>query len=356
MMVFGINLADDYLVWGGFLALIAVLLIIDLGIFNRKAHRITVKEALAWTVIWIAVAMAFNVFIYFWHGHDAALEFLTGYLLEKSLSVDNLFVFLILFTYFCVPKENWHRVLFYGIVGAILMRGLFIGVGIAVISAFHWVLYIFGFILIITAVRIVIKKDEEVHPENNPILRFFRKILPVSKEYDGAKFFTRINGKLVATPLFIVLIAIETTDVVFAMDSVPAIFGITLDPFIVFTSNIFAILGLRALFFAIAGVIENIYYLKYGLAIILGFIGVKIFLELVHYEIPIFIALGFVAAVLAVAITASYIKRKYYPSADSGGAVRSADDEGNEDRKHVKNLGEHCSEQSGESTPEKPTE
>jgi tellurite resistance protein TerC len=308
-------ISDDFLIWTGFITFVILLLALDLGVFNRKSHKVTVKEALMWTAFWITLAMVFNTFIYFWQGHQAGLEFLTGYLLEKSLSVDNLFVFLIILTYFSVSRVYWHRVLFYGILGALIMRGLFIGVGITIITAFHPVLYIFGVILIITAIKVAVKKDEDIHPEKNPVLRFFRKIIPVTKNYEGGKFFTRHSGKLFATPLFIVLIAIETTDVVFAMDSVPAIFGITLNPFIVYTSNVFAILGLRALFFAIAGAMEKIYYLNYGLSVILGFIGVKILLAMdflpFHYEIPVGYALLIVILTLAMATAASYMKLKH---------------------------------------------
>ena len=307
----------EILTWLGFILFIIGMLALDLGVFQRRKHKISVKEALAWTAFWIALSLAFNFIIYLWQGPGPATEFLTGYLLEKSLSVDNLFVFLIILTYFNVSQKYWHEVLFYGIIGALIMRGIFIGAGITLINLFHPILYIFGIILIITAIKVAVKQDEKIEPEKNPVLRFFRKFLRVTDCYEGDKFIVRRAGKLFVTPLFIVLIAIETTDVVFAMDSVPAIFGITLNPFIVYTSNVFAILGLRALFFALAGFMERVYYLNYGLGIILAFIGVKILMPAFsyvipgfHYEIPTEYALGVVACVLLVATLASYARSR----------------------------------------------
>lgn len=296
-------------VWLGFFGLILALLALDIGVFQKRAHKISVKEALMWTAFWIALAMIFNVFVYFWLGSGPALDFFTGFLLEKSLSVDNLFVFLIILTYFCVPKIYWHKVLFYGILGALIMRGLFIGGGIALISMFHPILYIFGALLIISAFRMGFGEEKEIKPERNPVLRLFRKFMPVTKEYVGSRFFTKKGFRSYATPMLVVLIVIETTDIVFAMDSVPAIFAITLEPFIVYTSNIFAILGLRALFFALAGIMTRAYYLSYGLSFILGFIGVKILISY-WYEIPTAISLGVVGCVLLVTIVASYLHAK----------------------------------------------
>lgn len=320
----GIVVSNEIMMWGGFFGLVLVLLALDLGVFNRKAHKIGVREALKWSAFWIALAVLFGIFVFFTRGKDSSAMYFTAYALEKSLSVDNLFVFLIILSYFSVKDENWHRVLFWGIIGALLMRGLFIGVGIAVISRFEWVLYIFGAILVYTAVKIAFKGDDDVHPENNPVLKSFRKVLPMSKDYDGAKFFTRHKGKLLATPLFLVLIAIETTDIVFALDSVPAVLAVSQDAFIVYTSNVFAILGLRALFFAVAGAMENIFYLNYGLSVILAFIGAKIFFALdyiqhylpwiPHFEIDPMISLAFVLSVLAVAIVASLVRNKRKPA------------------------------------------
>jgi tellurite resistance protein TerC len=294
-------LSNKFILWGGFNLLILFLLALDLGIFHRKDHRISVKEGLLWSAIWIIVALAFNVVVYFWRGQEVALQFFTGYLIERSLSIDNIFVFLLIFTYFRVPDEYQYKVLFWGILGALVMRGLFIAIGVALISLFHWVIYIFGAFLVITGIKMGLAKDKEIEPEKNPILKLIRRFVPISKNYVAGHFFTRIRGGLYATPLFVVLVVVETTDVVFAVDSIPAIFGITLDPFVVYSSNVFAILGLRALYFAIAGLMDIFHYLKFGLSAILTFVGVKMLISFI-YKIPDLMALGIIAALLLVSI------------------------------------------------------
>lgn len=296
--------------WIAFSALIIFLLALDLFVFNRNPHEIKTKEAFWTSMFWIAISLTFNAFVFIERGTTAGLEFFTGYLIEKALSVDNIFVFVVIFAYFQVPQKYQHRVLFLGIVGAVVLRGALIFVGAALIDQFHWIIYIFGGFLIFTAYKLATQSETGVDPENNPIVKLFRRFMPVSKEYEHEKFFTRINGILMATPLFIVLLVIETTDVVFALDSIPAIFAITTDPFIVFTSNVFAILGLRALYFLLAGVMSSFRYLKTGLAFILGFVGVKMLVEIVHIEIPIFVSLAVIAITLTVAIVASLIAQR----------------------------------------------
>jgi len=297
-------MAVELWVWGGFLGLIISLLLVDLLIFHRRAHEVALKEALGWTAVWIAVAVAFGAGVWLWLGPGPGLEFYTGYVIEKSLSVDNLFVFLLIFSYFSVPKRDEHKILFWGILGALGFRAIFIFGGAALIERFHWVLYIFGAVLVIAAVRMVIRKEETVHPERNPILRLVRRLIPITFDYWKDNFFVRHKGKLFATPLFVVLIVVETTDIIFALDSVPAIFAITLDPFIIYTSNAFAILGLRALFFAVEHVLQRLRYLHYGLAALLGFVAVKIFIS-DFVKIPIEYALGITGLILLVATVAS---------------------------------------------------
>ena len=255
--------------WIGFHIFIFLMLALDLGVFHRKSHTVTVREALTWSAVWISLALIFNAGVFFVRGYDSALEFLAGYLLEESLSVDNLFVFLLLFSYFKVPADYQHKVLFWGIVGALVMRALFIGIGAVLIAQFHYILYLFGIFLVITGVRMAFDKGDEVNPENNILVKVFRRFFPVSDKYDGSKFFTLENGERKATLLFIVLLIVEATDILFAVDSIPAVFAVTQDPFIVYTSNIFAILGLRSLYFALAGIMNLFHYLKFGLSIIL---------------------------------------------------------------------------------------
>jgi len=279
------------------------MLVLDLTVFHRKAHTIKFKEAVGWSIFWISLAAAFAVLVYFWRGKATALDFTTGYLIEESLSVDNLFVFLLIFKFFKVPANFQHKVLFWGIIGALVMRFVFIIAGVALINGFHWIIYIFGAFLVYTGVKLFKQTDSDVKPEQNPVLKAFRKIMPVTKDYVGGKFFVRDKG-LYATPLFLVLLVIETTDVVFAADSIPAILAITRDPFIVYTSNVFAILGLRSLYFALAGMMELFHYLHYGLAVILTFIGVKMLVSN-FFHMPTVVALGVVAGVLAVSVGAS---------------------------------------------------
>jgi tellurite resistance protein TerC len=279
------------------------MLVLDLTVFHRSAHTIKFKEAIAWSIFWISLAAIFAVIVYYWRGKETALDFTTGYLIEESLSVDNLFVFLLIFKFFKVPGDYQHKVLFWGIIGALVMRFVFIIAGVALINRFHWIIYIFGAFLVFTGVNLFKQHGSDVKPENNPVLRGFRKLMPVTKDYVGGRFFVRKPG-LYATPLFLVLIVIETTDVVFAADSIPAILAITQDPFIVYTSNVFAILGLRSLYFALAGMMELFHYLHYGLAVILTFIGVKMLIS--HfYHLPTTMALGVVAGVLAISVAAS---------------------------------------------------
>jgi tellurite resistance protein TerC len=292
--------------WILFNVLVIGVLALDLAVFHRKPHALGVREALGWVVFWVLLAAAFAVFVYFWRGPAVALEFVTGYLIEESLSVDNMFVFLMIFSYFAVPRAYQHRVLFWGILGALVMRGVLIFAGVALIRRFHWIIYVFGAFLIVTGIRMLVQKDKEIDPEANPVLTFVRRCVPLTSRYEGSHFFLRQNGRLLATPLFVVLVVIETTDLVFALDSIPAVLAITYDPFIVYTSNVFAILGLRALFFAVAGAMELAHYLHYGLSAILIFVGVKMLVS-EYYKIPLGVALGAVAGILAISLIASWI-------------------------------------------------
>jgi tellurite resistance protein TerC len=301
---------NQILLWIAFNIFVLAMLALDLGVFHRKAHVVKIKEALGWTAIWITLALLFNLGIYFWRGPEPALQFLTGYLVEKALSVDNIFVFLLIFSYFDVPLLYQHKVLFWGILGALVMRAIFIIMGITLIEKIHWVIYIFGGFLILTGIKIALEKDRKIRPERNPVLRIFRKLVPVLDHYENGKFFTREDGRYLSTPLFIVLLVVETTDIVFAVDSIPAILAITLDPFIVYTSNAFAILGLRALYFALAGMMRLFQYLHYGLSAILVFVGVKMLVASV-WKIPIGIALGVVVGILLISMGASIIRQKW---------------------------------------------
>lgn len=297
-------------VWGIFAAIIAIVLIVDLGIFHRKAHVVTFREAVAWSLVWLSLALAFNVFVYFKFGTNRALEFLQAYLIEEALSVDNLFVFLAVFSYFSVPERLQHRVLFWGILGALIMRGAFIWTGLALISRFHWVMYVFGAFLVITAVRLLFAGDEDVDLEKNPVLRIFKRFVPMTKEYVGTQFLVRRDGRLLATPLLLVLVVVEATDVVFAVDSIPAVFAVTQDVFIVYTSNIFAILGLRTLCFVLSSLMRTMRYLKVGLSVVLAFVGVKMLLG-DHVKIPQFVSLAVIGTVLVgTAIVSVMVGRK----------------------------------------------
>ena len=297
----------EVLLWVVFNLFVLAMLALDLGVFHRKGHAIQIREALAWSAMWIALSLLFNLGIYWWHGSVPALEFLTGYLLEYSLSVDNIFVFLMLFTYFRVPFRHQHKVLFWGILGALIMRVLFIIMGVTLIQKFHWVIYLFGAFLIVTGIRMGLQRNKEIHPEKNPVLRLFRRLMPVTEDYEEGKFFVQRSGRYLATPLLVVVLVMETTDVLFAVDSIPAVLAITRDPFIVYTSNVFAILGLRSLYFALAGIMRLFHYLPYGLSAVLVFVGVKMLLADV-YQMPIGMALGVVCGVLTLSVIASLIR------------------------------------------------
>jgi tellurite resistance protein TerC len=294
--------------WAAFIGFIIAMLALDLGVFNRKSHVIKTREALGWVAVWVTLALAFNALIYFWRGQQPALEFLTGYVIELCLSVDNVFVFIVIFGYFKVPAKFQHRVLFWGIVGAAVMRAAFIIAGIVLINRFEWVIAIFGAFLVYTGIKLAIPKKEDIHPDQNPIVLVFRRFFPVSTRNDAGTFFTVENGRRLATPLFIVLLVIESTDVAFALDSIPAILAITKDPFIVFTSNIFAILGLRSMYFALAGVMQLFRFLNIGLAVILVFIGVKMLLAyFMHFHLEITHSLAFIGSVLALSVVLSIL-------------------------------------------------
>lgn len=299
-------MAHEILTWGGFILFILALLALDLGVFQRKAHAIRIRESLALTAFWITLALLFNLGVWWMRGPRAGLEFLTGYLIEESLSVDNIFVFLLIFTYFAVPAALQRTALVWGILGAIVLRAIFIITGLTLIHKFHWIIYFFGVLLVWTGIKIGTEKDRKIEPERNPLLKFFRKCVPITERYEGNKFFVRKGVRLFATPLLVIVLVIETTDVIFAVDSIPAIFAVTLDPFIVYTSNIFAILGLRALYFALAGMMERFHHLHYGLSFILVFVGIKMLIAN-FYHIPIGIALGIVASALVFSIIFSLI-------------------------------------------------
>ncbi len=293
--------------WIAFALFVLAMLALDLGVFHRRAHVIELREALGWSAFWIVLAALFNVGVYFWFGTTAALEFLTGYLIEKSLSMDNIFVFVLIFTYFRVPPLYQHKVLFWGILGALIMRFIFVLAGVTLIQKFHWMIYVFGALLIVTGARMAREKEKEIHPERNPVIRLARRLIPITRDYVDGRFFIRKMGRTLATPLFIVVLVVETTDLVFAVDSIPAILAITHDPFIVYTSNVFAILGLRALYFALAGLMRIFHYLHYGLSAILVFVGVKMLISDL-YKIPIGIALGVVAGILAASVLLSILR------------------------------------------------
>ncbi len=284
------------------------MLVLDLGVFHRQAHTVKYREALTWSAVWVALAGIFAVVIYFWHGRTPSLEFVTGYVIELSLSVDNLFVFLLIFRYFRVPPGHQHKVLFWGILGALIMRATFIAAGVGLIQRFHSIVYVFGAFLVYSGIRLFRQGEAEIYPEKNPVLRLFRRWVPVTKDYEGDKFFVRQTG-LFATPLVVVLVVVETTDLLFAVDSIPAILAITRDAFIVYTSNVFAILGLRSMYFALAGMMEMFRYLHYGLSAVLVFVGTKMLLSH-YYEVPTVVALGVVAGILLLSVAASLLRPK----------------------------------------------
>jgi len=293
--------------WVGFSLFILVMLSLDLGLLNRKAHTIRYREAATWSVVWVTLAMIFAGLVFLYQGSTRGLEFLTGYLIELSLSVDNLFIFLLIFSYFRVPAKYQHRVLFWGVLGALVMRLTMIFLGAALIDRFHWVIYIFGAFLVYTGIKMFSHEEIDLQPEDNPLVRLVTRYVPISRQYEEQKFFTRVNGRLTGTLLLLVLIIVEITDLVFAVDSIPAIFAITTNTFIVYTSNVFAILGLRSMYFLLAGVVEKFQYLKMGLAIVLTFIGAKMLVVAVGIHIPIWISLVFVATVLLSSVAASLL-------------------------------------------------
>jgi tellurite resistance protein TerC len=288
---------------------VLAMLALDLGVFHRRAHVVSLREAAAWSAVWITLSLLFNLGVWFWRGPVPGLEFLTGYILEKSLSMDNVFVFAVIFAYMAVPAADQHKVLYWGVLGALVMRAAFIAAGVALISRFNWILYIFGAFLVFTGVRLFRHEHTEVHPERNPVVRLARRLFPVTKNYEGAAFFVHREGRRLATPLLLVLLMVETTDVLFATDSIPAVFAVTQDPFIIYTSNIFAILGLRALYFVLAGAITKFRYLRPGLSLILIFVGVKM-LAVHYYKLPIALSLAIICAILVVAIGASLWERR----------------------------------------------
>ncbi|MDX2176473.1 MAG: TerC family protein [Candidatus Sumerlaeia bacterium] len=322
--------------WVSFLLLVVLLLAFDLGVLNRKNHVVELKEALGWTAFWVFVAMCFNVFVYFAYenhwggigrdfglemdGRTAALQFLAAYLVEKSLSLDNIFVFAVIFRYFAVRPEFQHRVLFWGIIGALVLRGVMIAAGAAAIARFVWVEYLFGAILLYTAYRMAVSGNEEIAPDRNPLVRLARRFFPVTQDFHGDHFFVREGGRLFMTPMFLVLLVVESTDVLFAVDSIPAVFAVSRDKFIVFTSNIFAILGLRALYFALGGVLGQFKYLKHALVVLLGFVGVKMILAAMKLLIPVPLSLGIIVSILALGIIASLVARGRPGATGAGGA------------------------------------
>jgi tellurite resistance protein TerC len=304
--------------WAVFLGFVLGMLALDLGVFHKEAHEIRIREALVWSGVWIALALVFNVVLFIsWESlqprsllspHEAGMSYLAGYLVEKALSVDNIFVFLIVFSYFQVPAKYQHRVLFWGIVGALVFRALFIAVGATVLEKWHWMMIVFGGFLIFTGIKMLLVHDKKIDPGRNPVVLAFKRFMPVTGEYHGQRFFTRIDGRLWATPLFVTLLVIEFTDIVFAIDSIPAIFAITKDPFIVFTSNVFAILGLRALFFALAGLMQLFHYLSYGLAIVLMFVGGKMLYGFFVGKFPVGLSLLIILAVLGASVALSVMR------------------------------------------------
>jgi tellurite resistance protein TerC len=296
--------------WIGFHVLIFLMLALDLGIFNKKAHKVPVKEALKWSATWIMLALLFSVFVFYEFGKTRALEFITGYVIEYSLSVDNIFVFILIFSYFAVKDEYQHRILFWGILGALVLRGIFIFAGVALIHKFQWIIILFGGFLVFTGIKMMFQKETQVDPGKNPVFRFFRKILPVSEDSHGGRFFIKQDHKTYATPLFLVLLVIESSDLLFAVDSIPAILAISQETFIVYTSNIFAILGLRSLYFAVAGLMGYFRYLKVGLSFILTFVGLKMLASFFNVEIPILFSLAVIISILLISILASLLIKK----------------------------------------------
>jgi tellurite resistance protein TerC len=302
-------MSEEIILWGSFSLFVMGMLALDLGVFHRKSHTVSVKEALTWTAVWIALAMLFNLFVYHYFDKEKALEFFTAYVVEKSLSIDNIFVIIMIFSYFRVPDAYQHKVLFWGIFGALVMRVIFIFAGIELIHKFHWLIYVFGGFLVFTGARMLFGEDKPLDPEKNPMVKFVRRMFPVTESFEGDKFFVKRDHRIWATPLFIVVMLIEGTDLIFAVDSIPAIISISDDTFIVYTSNVFAILGLRSLYFALAGIEKYFTYLKYGLATILVFVGVKMVI-VDFYKIPIEISLIIIGFLLAISMIVSVVLKK----------------------------------------------
>ncbi|HKC80677.1 MAG TPA: TerC family protein [Gemmatimonadaceae bacterium] len=310
--------------WIGFTVFVLGMLALDLGVFHRDAHELCVREAIGWTAAWISLALLFNLGVYLWFGSELALEFLTGYVIEKALSVDNIFVFLVIFSAFSVPAKLQHRALFWGVLGALITRAIFIVLGAALLHRFHWVAYLFGAFLIFTGIKLLVNRGGEVQPEKNPVVRLFRRLVPSVDDYSDGHFTVVNAGKRYATPLLLVIVVIEVTDIVFAVDSIPAIFAVTTDPFIVYTSNIFAMLGLRALYFALAGMIGKFHHLKEGLSLVLVFVGAKMLVAGV-YKVPILMSLAVIAMLLAGAVVTSLLwptKKPELPALPSRRASR----------------------------------
>lgn len=297
------------LVWTAFVVFVLFVLALDLGVFHKKSHTVGFKESIIWSVVWIALAMVFAGVLFYWRGQDDMMLYLTGYVIEKSLSVDNLFVFLLIFSFFKIPNQYQHKILFYGIIGALVMRAFFIWAGIAVLQKFHWVIYLFGALLVVSGIKMLMPEKGDVDLGDKWIIKFTKKIFPTTHDFHDDKFFVKLNGKWFVTPLFITLIFVEFSDLVFAVDSIPAIIGITSDPFIVFTSNVFAILGLRALYFALKGFADLFHYLKYGLSVILMFIGVKLLISGV-FHMPVSVTMAVIFGILFISVIASLVTRK----------------------------------------------
>ncbi len=319
-------MTESIWLWVGFNVFVLAMLALDLGVFHRKAHVVSLKESFVWTGVWVALALVFNAGIWHYYGSQKGLEFFTGYLIEKSLSVDNVFVFALLFSYFAVPPLYQHKVLFWGILGALIMRAIMIVAGAALIAKFAWIIYVFGGFLILTGIKMIVKREEEIHPERNPVVKWFKRLMPVTPDYRGDKFFVRENGIRMATPLFVVLLLVEISDVIFAVDSIPAIFAVTKDPFIVYTSNVFAILGLRSLYFALAGVMDKFHYLKIGLGVVLTFVGVKMILAHTAWKIDTLVSLGVIVLILATSVVWSLLRPKKVkiPAGGAPGATHPA--------------------------------
>ena len=303
----GVESIGSPLAWAGFIGFVLALLAVDLGVFHKQSHEVSAKEAGIWSGVWVSLALTFAGGMWAWSGPERALEFTTGYLIEKALAVDNIFVFVVLFAALGIPARYQHRVLFWGVLGALVMRAVFILVGGALLARFHWMLYVFGAVLAVTGVKLLFQREQESHPENNPVVRWFQRIVPITPQLEGDRFSVVRDGRRYATPLLLALVAVEVSDLIFAVDSIPAIFAVTTDPFIVFTSNIFAILGLRSMYFLLANIITKFAYLKVGLAFVLMFVGAKMLLAgVVH--LPILLSLGIIAAILAGSIGVSLLK------------------------------------------------